>query len=323
MAEALTQPTPLPTELIERTECCWLRSPEVALGTYHEHEELFYWKWNLRNSRWRLTSLGHDKGLFQDSHIAPKFDSIRTQIIRYKPESRLVFQSPDWPGKLFKLYRPDKTEIARQRARIFADSFMHAVPLCDLIAGENRIDWRWIDGGPLSADHLHEGDRIVGLLQMNENGSRCGVPLLEPLTVARHISDRIEAHTAWMPILFPRAADELDELTRHWPQVAASLVGDKIQSPMRLLHGDFRPRNVVLAKSGQLYLCDSDHLCAGPFEWDLAAWAADLSFNNQDHAADLLANWFSLENVNAALLSNYFRAWRILIGLRSIEDRHL
>ncbi len=321
MAETLVHSTPLPQEIIVRTDRFWFRSPEVALGTYREAGELFYWKWNLKSARWRLTSFQEDKHFVIQPEILKAIGSGDVQILRYKPESRLAYCSLNLPHRMVKLYATEKAKRGKRLSKVFSDSFERAAPVQPLNSVENGVEWDWIEGRPMPLDK-QDDESVLRLLNTKRALSREDVDFMEPARIAQHLHDRIEAHRAWIPLLLPSATADFTELTQSSNLVLTDIGKEAVEPDPRLLHGDFRARNTIFDSLGRVFLCDSDHLCAGPIEWDLAAWAADTSFYQPDHATSLLSSWFSLPEVDAQRLSNYFRAWRILIGLRSLEERN-
>ena len=318
----------VPAEVLARTRRLWLRSADVALGLWGAARpvdlDAAYWKWNRREGRWRGTQLLKDRKIFGDDGSTER-PPASARILTYKPESRLGWRVTEDETPCFvKAYAPAKFERAAARARGFDRHAGSAgMKLLRVDEATNRISWRWIEGRKGSASRASIEDALslasdfhgLGIV-----GALHSIPKLGPAEIAAHLRSRVEAFGSWRVPLLPESGAAVEAMEKQADEPIGRL--EEWGEPIRpsLLHGDLRPKNVLIDQAGQPRLCDADHLALGDREWDFAAWIADAL--TDDPAAEARIGEFFIDNakLDPIRLKVYVRVWRILLTMAGIEE---
>lgn len=323
-----TQTAEHPWKEIGQTDRLWIKSPQTATGLLKPDQhsdpfDLYYWKYRLPEKKFRVRSMLNDKKL----DPLPVLESLQTdgeiRLLSYKPESRLAVGRIGMPRPFFtKLYTPQKFPDMAARARAFVRRFgEQGMRLMRTVPSENRIDWEWIEGRKTRITDLAPElpIRILGLERgwSVEKGSVA--PTWTPRKIAKHLADRIAAFETWVPILMPNRLDSLRPVLEHSRLVIQRLGEREASRRLWILHGDFRPRNVLFDSSGAPRLCDSDHLAIGDLEWDLAAWLADLEISRAPQFNSHVDTLTAVDFVSESRLLLYQEVWSLIYRLKKME----
>lgn len=324
MLEVLSQGTgALPAEILQRTSRFWFRTPTIALGLVDASEPgaASYWKWNTENDRWRQTAINEDRRLF-GPESPPLGQAIA--LLSYKPESRLVMVTEHEGGEVIaKRYAPARFGRAVATAVIFTTTFESSTPqLLAMDRSASTIFWSRAAGRSPAAS---EANPMLAIALSGTSAAEftppIEVPRLTPGAIAAHVRGRVGAARAWISRLgLPDAVFD-SEWEARTSEVVARLQGMPPTQAPRLIHGDFRPRNVLLSGVDAPILVDSDHLAFGDHEWDLAAWAADMESSGRGAASEAMETFGALHGVDRERLALYLETWSILQGIAAIEER--
>ena len=234
----------------------------------------------------------------------------RVQPVRYRPGARCVLR-----------YDVVTTSgVARYYAKVFPGSvFADAAGRATRVAaaappalGVNRVLATWpalhatvgvaVDGRSVSAvlrdatvsvaRRVDLANRVGGLLAGFHALSGVSVPVRTASDLVRAVADLLPAVGLVDAALGDRLRRLVDNLDRHRPTCDRADV---------LVHGGFRPGQVIVDEAGQLYLLDLDGVCHGDAAQDLGSALGHLSWQairQPSHRADLPL-------IDQALLTGY------------------
>ena len=302
---------------LDSTRRWWLRSPEVALGEFKLDDNRAYWRWDLRTGNVRIHPLCADSRLLRDAPPEILQELGSAQILGWKPESRLIWQTTSAGLRVCrKWHRASHREVRSGQARWFASQLQARSPS---LIEKDRLPlqtWEWVRPGQLP-ERLPLS-QLAGLLKCLHGApapSSITLPRLDDRALLEHVGKRLAAFHVWQPVLGLPLVDLSGLQALH-----ASLAGEFTQLPAAdevVVHGDFRRRNLVFDARNQSRLLDADHLALAPAEWDLAALLAETTPAEHDEVHEFI---LGQPNIDARRLSAYVALWHILIALKRAED---
>ncbi len=327
MIESPAQDIPsLASEALARTSRVWFRSPSVALGLLSPPDEIqvastLYWRWDRERNKFKILPLSRDRRLFPFPDRAPRILGEALSVLSYKPESRLVLKTEaKGESRLKKIYSPATFACYDSSARLFSLAYAKAgMRLRAAQPNDYSFEWEWIEGRRASSAEIG-ADAAAGL-SLSEGRVPTGTkPCLNPIRIHHHVEERLQAHSAWIPLTRPSRETELAELKRVWEGLGERLLDLNAPESLRIVHGDFRRRNVRIGDNGNLRLCDADHANFGEWEWDLAAWTAESTLADYRRGRSEMEFFSSLPAIRHERLAIYHDVWSLLFRLKSIED---
>lgn len=319
-------------EMFDQSHALWLAGPHLVYGLLtgggSAAGEWRYWKWNAEKNGGRVTPLWGDKKLFADQSGQPGSGADTIEILAYKPESRLTRRARrDGQMVCVKRYKPDHFPARAAACQLLSAACGQRAPgLAGIDADTREIAWEWIEGRAAgSAVPPEELIALARSLHQFDCEGRVEAGSLRRMgnaEIAAHLRKRLAAASAWIGFFPPssqRLLQELENKSVGLFQGLASLPPP--QTPPSLLHGDFRPRNVLLDAAGVWRLLDADHLALGEREWDYAAWIADAARHDPMAAARQADLIVAADRLDATRLDVYIRAWETLLQLKAIEEK--
>ncbi len=201
----------------------------------------------------------------------PELWEARLDILRYKPERRLVarLHAPDGSRALLKLYHAGDFGRAYAGAEAFSRGAVVSAPLLGLHRRHHALVWHWLDAPSCDAT-LSTHPALA-----EEIGRAVATLHAQPVAALTPVTRAEEARTLWAAT--EHTAYLLPELAARGRQLAATLEDRLCAAPaLRCpVHGDFSADQVLRTPVG-VAVIDFDAAALGDPAWDLGTFRAQL-----------------------------------------------